>query len=183
MALHARRRAALPFAGGAGPASVVSTLAGAHSIGGGVLCFLTLPESNAVRGVCAELRDAVRAFPWADAETRLTGSLAAWRAAFPAARAANVSRRKDLRDADFVHLRGIHTLDMSFCFQATITDGAFVHLRGIHTLDMSNCNQATITDGAFAHLRGVHTLTMRSSTSLPAWTPCSRTCAASTRST
>ena len=81
------RRAALPFAGSAGPASVVSHLAGAHSIGGGVLGFLTLRESNAVRGVCHELREAVRAFPWADVTARIRCRLAVWRAAFPAARA------------------------------------------------------------------------------------------------
>ena len=155
------RRAALPFAGGAGPASVRSHLAGVHSVGGGVLGFLTLTQLNAVRGVCRELREAVRAFPWADMTTRVLGSLAKWRAAFPAARAANVSERRDLCDADFVHLRGIHTLNMAGCSQATITDGTFAHLRGIHTLNMSYCRQATITDGAFAHLRGIHTLDMR----------------------
>jgi hypothetical protein len=134
------RRAALPFAGGAGPASVISHLAGVHSIGGGVLGFLALAESNAVRAVCRELREAVRAFPWADMTTRVPGSLAAWRAAFPAARGANVAKRADLCDADFFHLRGIRTLDMSYCSQETITDGAFAHLRGIHTLDMSGCD-------------------------------------------
>jgi hypothetical protein len=153
------RRAALPFAGGAGSASVVSHLAGVHSIGGGVLGFLTLIESNPIREVCVELREAVRAFPWEDM-TRNKGSLTKWRAAFPAARAVNVSGRRDLVDADFVHLAGIHTLDMSGCDQAAITDGAFAHLRGIHTLDMSGCCQATITDGAFVYLRGIHTLDM-----------------------
>ena len=59
-----------------------------------------------------------------------------------------------------MHLRGVHTLDMSCCSQPTITDAAFAHLRGIHTLSMSYCNQATITDAAFAHLRGIHTLNM-----------------------
>jgi hypothetical protein len=46
-------------------------------------------------------------------------------------------------------LRGIHTLDMSGCDQASITDAAFAHLRGIHTLNMSRCWQDTITDAAF----------------------------------
>ena len=48
-------------------------------------------------------------------------------------------------DAAFAHLRGIHTLSMSFCNQASITDAAFAYLRGIHTLHMWDCNQATIT--------------------------------------
>ena len=49
---------------------------------------------------------------------------------------------------------------MSWCNQATITDAAFVHLKGIHTLDMSACPQATITDAAFAHLKGIHSLNL-----------------------
>ncbi len=115
---------------------------------------------------------------------RIEGPIAAWRAANPTALVANVEGRKDLTDADFVHLRGIrylkmrdcnrrtitdaafanlpgiHTLDMSKCDQSTITDAAFVNLRGIHTLNMSQCDQRTITDAAFANLRGIHTLDM-----------------------
>ena len=54
-----------------------------------------------------------------------------------------------------MHLRGIHTLCMYGCSQASITDAAFVHLRGIHTLDISFCNQAGITGATFKHLRGI----------------------------
>jgi hypothetical protein len=61
-------------------------------------------------------------------------------------------------DAAFVHLKGIHTLDMSHCNQETITDAAFKHLKGIHTLNMSHCTQHTITNKAFEHLKGIHTL-------------------------
>jgi hypothetical protein len=50
-----------------------------------------------------------------------------------------------ITDAAFVHLKGIHKLDMQYCNQAGITDAAFVHLRGIHTLDIRFCNQAGIT--------------------------------------
>ena len=49
----------------------------------------------------------VAAARWLDAETRITGSLAAWRACFPGARAANVMVREDLKDADFAHLTGV----------------------------------------------------------------------------
>ena len=49
---------------------------------------------------------------------------------------------------------------MRWCRQDSITDAAFAHLRGIHTLRMSYCSQPTITDAAFAHLRGVRVLTM-----------------------
>jgi hypothetical protein len=184
----------VPFAGRA-RFSILSHLRAAHSSGGGLFGFMTMRESNKLRVQCREAREEVAAFEWADAcwgpldvvdDSRVM-ACAVWRRAFPAARAVNVSFRKDLCDADFVHirggpgvrlhtvrmrgcmgvtdaafahLRGVHTLDMSVCRQATITDAAFAHLRGIHTLDMGGCSQPTITDAAFAHLRGVHTLNM-----------------------
>jgi hypothetical protein len=40
----------------------------------------------------------------------------------------------------------------------SITDAAFVHLAGIHTLDMRSCHQATITDACVSHLVGINTL-------------------------
>jgi hypothetical protein len=95
--------------------------------------------------VCREQRDEVAAFPWADADTRIDGRLALWRACFPHARAANVRMRSDLVSADFALLAGIHTLIMVGCSQPTITDAAIVHLRGIRTLVMDDCSQATIT--------------------------------------
>jgi len=177
----------IPFAGGDGDYSILSVLFGLHSIGGGIFSFLNMIDSNKVRVQCVECRDAVMEFPWMDAESHIKGSVRAWRAAFPVARAVNVSQRNDIVDTDFVHirgdarmrlhtvnmrlcenvtdaafvhLRGIHTLYMAGCNQATITDAAFVHLHGIHTLDMRVCNQATITDSAFIHLRGIHTLYM-----------------------
>jgi hypothetical protein len=88
----------------------------------------------------------------------ILGDLAAWRAANPHALVADISGREDLTDADFVHLRGIRALDMSYCTNAEITDAAFANLRGIHTLSMMNCNQ--FTDAAFVHLAGIHTLIM-----------------------
>jgi hypothetical protein len=62
--------------------------------------------------------------------------------------------------AAFVHLRGIHTLDMSHCKQETITDDALTHLDGISGLDISYCDQ--ITDAAFAHFAGLDALGMAS---------------------
>ena len=90
----------------------------------------------------------------------IVGPLAAWRAANPGALVANVQGRHDLRDADFVHLRGVRALTMRSCNQAALTDAAFAHLRGLHTLNMHGCNQAGVTSAAFAHLRGIHTLDM-----------------------
>ena len=50
-----------------------------------------------------------------------------------------------ITDAAFVHLKGIHTLDMSWYHQGGITDAAFAHLAGIYALNMSKCDQMTIT--------------------------------------
>jgi hypothetical protein len=49
---------------------------------------------------------------------------------------------RGVTDAAFAHLRGIHTLDMSYCSQDTITPAAFMHLRGIHALDTARCAPA-----------------------------------------
>ena len=184
----ALRRGIIPFAGGEGTHSVLSVLAGAHSIGQGIFSFLTMIDSNNVRPVCQEFRLAIMNFPWMDVESKIKGSVKAWRAAFPFARAVNVSNRKDIVDADFLHIRGgartrlhtvnmskcrnvsdeafiylrkIHTLHMRECRQSSITSAAFLHLQGIHTLIMRGCHQRTITDTAFVHLCGIHTLDMR----------------------
>jgi hypothetical protein len=71
-----------------------------------------------------------------------------------------MARCRNVTDAAFQHLEGIHKLDMSYCDQETITDAAFVHLNGIHTLSMDACNQVTITDAAFTHLTGIHSLNL-----------------------
>ena len=82
-----------------------------------------------------------------DSESIIKGSVKAWRAAFPVARAVNVLYR--VADADFVHIRGdarvrLHTVNIKIC--TSVTDAAFLYLRGIHTLDMSYCYQETITE-------------------------------------
>ena len=131
-------------------------LAGAHSVGGGVFGFLTLRDGNELRQLCRLICGDVAAARWRDAETRIRGSLAAWRACFPGAVAANLRERRDLRDADFVHLAGVKVLDMWCC--RGITDAGLAHLTGIHTLNMSYCTG--ITDAGLAHLTDIHTLRM-----------------------
>ena len=68
-------------------------------------------EPNALRGVCKEFREAVTDFPLTDGESVMKGSVRAWRAPFPAARAVNVSTtdfrghsggRRPIVDSDFV---------------------------------------------------------------------------------
>ena len=65
-----------------------------------------------------ECRQAVEDFPWMDAKSRIRGSVKEWRAAFPCARAVNVSNCDDIIYSDFVHIRGdarvrLHTVDMA----------------------------------------------------------------------
>ena len=153
-----------------------------------ILSYLRQDEVLGLRAASRTCREAVAEHAWSDFDAQRSviymGRVAHWRKCFPRARAANLRYKSCIKDADFVHLRGlhtlrmigcenitdaafmhlrgIHTLDMSYYDQAGITDAAFAHLRGIRTLDMSRCNQATITDAAFAHLRGIHTLHMSS---------------------
>jgi hypothetical protein len=133
-----------------------AVLAGAHSVGGGVFGFLTMRDGNELRQLCRLIRGDVAAARWRDAETYIRGPLAAWRACFPGAVAANVEWRSDLRDADFVHLAGVKVLDMSYCTR--ITDAGLAHLTGIHTLNMGGCTG--ITDAGLAHLTGIRQLNM-----------------------
>ncbi len=133
-----------------------AVLAGAHSVGGGVFGFLTMRDGNELRQVCRLVRGDVAAARWRDEETRIWGSLAAWRACFPGAVAAYLQERSDLRDADLAHLAGVKVLYMVSC--TGITDAGLAHLTGIHTLYMVSCD--AITDAGLAHLTGIHTLIM-----------------------
>jgi hypothetical protein len=102
--------------------TVLSVLAGAHSVGDGILGFFDTREARALRLVCAEFREAVAAIPWADMGTRICGNVGGWRASFPRATKANNSVKRStpqqhnaIVDADFVHFEGIHTLNISGC--------------------------------------------------------------------
>ena len=139
--------------------TILSTLAAEHTAGRGILAFLDTKEASTLRLVNDEFREAVALFPWFDMKPKIS-NLQKWRACFPNARAANICGQRHLVDADFVHLKGIHTLYMWDCNQAGITDKAFENLKGIDTLDMSFCTQAGVTDAAFANLNGIHTLVM-----------------------
>ena len=107
--------------------------------GDALLPFFSTPEARALRLVSRECLGVVARHPWADRETVITGSIAAWRASFPHANVANVSIRPFRRtapvvDADFVHFEGLQELDMSRC--TGVTDAAFVFLKGIRSLTM-----------------------------------------------
>ena len=141
--------------------TLLSVLQGAHSAGEGIFGFFSTREANTLRLVCGEFRDAVSEARWHDETTRISGSLAAWRACFPNARAANVAGRADLQDADFARLAGLKALNMNGC--GGITYAGLAHLAGIHTLNISHLfgRGPQITDAGLAHLAGIHTLKMR----------------------
>ena len=95
--------------------TVFSVLAGAHSVGEGVLGFFDTREARALRLVCSEFCEAVAIVPWSDMGTRIRGTVSGWRKSFPCATKANISveagqRHNSIVDADFVHFEGIHTL-------------------------------------------------------------------------
>jgi len=119
--------------------------------------FFTTKEACELRLVHSEFLDAVNATPWHDMETVITGRVAAWRACFPIAQAAKLGAH--VVDADFVHLRGLWSLDMSFC--KGISDAAFANLCGINSLIMWFCKQPSITASASKHLKGIEELDMR----------------------
>jgi hypothetical protein len=145
----------LDFAGGSGTHTVLSVLAGEHSIGGGILQYCDMREATILRLVCPEFLEAVKEFPWVDAKTEIKGSVKKWRAIFPYAQAVNVSNRNDIIDADFVHIRGdararVHTVIMPRC--GRVTDAAFEHLDGRLTLlDVRCCARLSAQAIALLH--------------------------------
>ncbi len=70
-----------------------------------LLPFFSTLEACTLRLVCREFVGAIADVRWNDIETVINGDLSKWRACFPRARTANVFYRKDLVDADFVHLQ------------------------------------------------------------------------------
>ena len=130
---------ALPLAGGTAARSLLS------SAGGALLPLFTTREALALRGVDQEFRAAVAAYPWQDAATRIRGSLAAWRACFPAARAANVQQRQLPGDADWAHLAGdgsVRELGLACC--GGVTDARLARLfPQLQRLDARACAEVT----------------------------------------
>ena len=88
----------------------------AHSVLSGclptLLCFFDTPAVLPLRATCSEARNAIARHPWQDAETPIQGSLAAWRACFPAARTANATplARPGCPRQQWRVLQGLHVL-------------------------------------------------------------------------
>ena len=127
---------------------------GEHGFGRGIFGFLSTREARPLRLVSSVLCADVRNARWYDRDTVITGELRKWRACFSDARCANVSGRRDLVDADLVHLNGVEEVNLSGCAQ--ITDAGLAHLRGVRVLNIAGC--ARVTDAGLAHLTGTHTL-------------------------
>ena len=127
---------ALPLAGGDAARSILSAVSDA------LLPFFSTREARALRGVCREFRAAVAAFPWHDAATRIRGSLAAWRASFPLARAANAAQRALDDDADWQCLAGegrMRELVVACC--GGVTDARLARFRLLERLDARECTE------------------------------------------
>jgi hypothetical protein len=113
-------------------------------------CFSTR-EACELRLVNKVIKNAVTAHPWADRETVVKGSLAAWRACFPHARAANMNhydvceapnpaglRVAPIPTEHYHHLSGLSYL--SARGHPSFTDAALLHLGGsVQHLDISAC--------------------------------------------
>ena len=52
-----------------------------------------------------------------------------------------------IADAGLEHLKGVHTIDLSWCKR--ITDAGLALLQGVHTINLWNCE--LITDAGLAH--------------------------------
>ena len=50
-----------------------------------------------------------------------------------------------------MHLKGVHTINLSYCMG--ITDAGLAMIRGVHNIDLSHCMQ--ITDAGLENLQGV----------------------------
>ena len=136
--------------------TVLSPPGGAHGVGEGIFGFLSTREARPLRLVSPVLSADVKNARWYDRDTVITGDLRKWRACFSDARCANVSGRRDLVDADLVHLSGVEEVNLSGCAQ--ITDAGLAHLRGVRVLNIEDC--ALITNAGLAYLTGINTLEM-----------------------
>ena len=153
------------------------TLADACRVAPGlVLSFLPLNDVNSVRLTCSELRADVANNCLGELTTRITGSLTKWRACFPAAAFANVSRRPDITAATLAtHFHGVRGglrgLDVRGCADPTwagalpslsatlrdlradgaggLTDSNLLPLDGLTRLQLEGCSGALTDDIGF----------------------------------
>jgi hypothetical protein len=116
---------------------MVDALQGEHEAGGGFLGFLSTREAVAYRAADRRAKEAVEEFVWRDRETRIAGSMQAWRRCFPKATHANLSNRSDLRHHEFPNLRGVTSLNLSGCECFSICNDTFQYLSDLKELNLS----------------------------------------------
>lgn len=148
---------------------VLAALDGEHGMGGGVLGYLNTREACPFRTANRCAKAAVRRFAWGDTQTRIAGSMASWRACFPKATKANLSRRSNLRHHEFPNLRGVTYLNLSYCECYSICNETFAYLSEVRILNFANSWQDptvwavfrdSFNDHLFKHLVNLETLNL-----------------------
>ncbi len=154
--------------------TVTSVLAGPHSIGNGYLSGLTTKQAMKLRGVSAEMRNAITSYPWADLDTPITSNVAGWYASFPNARKANFlgyrgGPRQLEADALVVTVGAGTLLDFLRDLEVILVDyGPNIsiplrdwRLQNPHALSANVRGRRDISDNDFVHLEGIRALHMR----------------------
>ena len=144
-----------------------AALQGEHGLGCGVLGYLNTLEAVPLRTANRAAREAVRDFVWTDPNTRIAGKMGAWRACFPRATKANLSRRSKLLHYEFPNLTGVTWLNLSFCECYSICNATFRFLSELRVLNLSHSWQDrtvwavirdSFNDHLFEHLGKLETL-------------------------
>jgi hypothetical protein len=134
-----------------------------------ILSFFSTADALALRLICREFTEAVSRHPWAE-RTVIRGRIGVWRACFPRAICANVSRRNpwykggrraEVGDEDFAHFAGLHELWIDSAFG--LTNAAFAHLGSVKVLHMHSVSFDKLTPEAFAHLTSLRELSLGTS--------------------
>jgi len=60
----------------------------------------------------------------------------------------------NVTDAGLEHLKGVHTINLTWCEK--VTDAGLKYLNGVHEINLSDCEQ--VTNAGLKHLKGVHTI-------------------------
>lgn len=132
-----------------------------------MLRFLGIGEAGQLRASCKLALQLTRDYPWNDDSVAIV-TLPLWKVCFPHARTAKLAVRRLARkaklagrstrtypDADFQHLRGVETVDMSGCDNG---DVVLQQLGSVRTLALNRCRN--VTGAGFHHLRGIRTLVL-----------------------
>ena len=62
----------------------------------------------------------------------------------------SLTPRNRITDTGLAHLKGVQTINLSFCWK--ITDAGLAHLKGVQKINLSRCRN--ITDAGLSYLKG-----------------------------